>query len=300
MTGMLALCASMAAVGVDYGWQPVAGGGIEYIIQIEPQMLDSLRAGQDIFSDLPRTASNIRTYRITSGTGPLPHHGEPLPLHEVNRPGSGTHRHVGPSLRGTAEHVADAEDAAHEQPAGAVAAQQPDEAEEDRGPLPGPVLGPALSLAADEVEPDRAEPDRAEPRAPDGGKSQRGHPPRRLADPPSKPLEHRAAAAVKKTSIKPAVETSGQSQRASAETAGSQPSKPTRTKKKDSVPSGAGKAATTPTASTTSDQRPTRPSFMLLGLFASVGCNVFLLWIATGQRSRYRALARQAFGAPAS
>jgi hypothetical protein len=42
-----------AVVGVDVGWQPVSGGGYEYIIQIEPEMLESLREGQEIESDIP-------------------------------------------------------------------------------------------------------------------------------------------------------------------------------------------------------------------------------------------------------
>jgi hypothetical protein len=66
-------------VGIDYGWQPVADGGFEYIIQIEPETLDSLKKGQDIFSQLPPKLRGIRAYRITVGTGPLPHEGEPPP-----------------------------------------------------------------------------------------------------------------------------------------------------------------------------------------------------------------------------
>ncbi|HUY34176.1 MAG TPA: hypothetical protein VMV69_15620 [Pirellulales bacterium] len=50
-----------------------------------------------------------------------------------------------------------------------------------------------------------------------------------------------------------------------------------------------------------SDRRPERaktsaaPSGMLLGLFASLGANIFLLWVAASQRSRYRALVRETF-----
>lgn len=76
----------MAALGIDYGWQPVAGGGIEYIIQIEPHTLDSLRDGADIVSDLPPHLRGIRRYRITVGTDPLPHEGQPPPVSEVEGP----------------------------------------------------------------------------------------------------------------------------------------------------------------------------------------------------------------------
>ena len=38
-----------------------------------------------------------------------------------------------------------------------------------------------------------------------------------------------------------------------------------------------------------------KPALLQLGLIASLGCNAFLLWVATGQRSRYRALLRRMF-----
>jgi len=78
MTSWIVLMAS-AAVGIDYGWQPIAGGGFEYIIQIEPETLESLKNGADIFSQLPPALRGIRGYRVTVGKGPLPHQGEPPP-----------------------------------------------------------------------------------------------------------------------------------------------------------------------------------------------------------------------------
>ena len=310
MTGIFVVCASVAAVGVDYGWQPVAGGGIEYIIQIEPQMLDSLRAGQDIFSDLPRTASNIRSYRITSGTGQIPHHGEPLPEHEVNPPGPRKRSQVGPSLRGTAAATTDAERARAERPAGAVAEHQTDghQADEERQPdeqgaaldgqgaalggdllpgdlLPGPVLEPPPSLVADDAA-------RTEPAA--GGHDHHTSP-RRLVGSPSKPLNPQAATVAKKPS-NPAAKASTKSTEASTRPTASRQADSAGSKKKSPGKPAAGKAAADPpsTASKqTSEQAGRGPSLTLLGLFASLGCNVFLLWIATGQRSRYRALARR-------
>ena len=37
------------------------------------------------------------------------------------------------------------------------------------------------------------------------------------------------------------------------------------------------------------------PSGALVGLFASLGANVFLLWVAASQRHRFRALVREMF-----
>ena len=68
-----------SALGVDYGWQPIAGGGVEYMIQIRPDMIEAMKDGEALFSDLPLTHEGIRRYRITVGQGPLPHQGEPLP-----------------------------------------------------------------------------------------------------------------------------------------------------------------------------------------------------------------------------
>lgn len=269
MTGIFVVCASVAAVGVDYGWQPVAGGGIEYIIQIEPQMLDSLRAGQDIFSDLPRTASNIRSYRITAGTGPIPHGGEPLPAHEVNRPGA--RPQVGPSFRGTTRD--DAKRARAERPAGGADEHQAGESQAaatEGDLLPGPVLEPPHSLASDDETPE--EPAATQPN--------HDRSPRRLVDPPSKPLKHELAATAEKSS-----------QRATKKTA-SRPAKSSGSSKQTAKSFDA-KAAPTPSTAIDADKEGMRPNLTLLGLFASLGCNAFLLWVATGQRSRYRALARR-------
>ena len=59
-------------LGIDVGWQPLDGGGLEYIIQIEPQLLSTLREGQDIVSDLPPALEGVKTCRVTVGTGRVP------------------------------------------------------------------------------------------------------------------------------------------------------------------------------------------------------------------------------------
>jgi len=76
MNGLLLLVAA-AATGVDVGWQPLAGGGYEYIIQIEPQALAAMEQGRDLVSDLPPQLRDVRRYRITIGTGPVPRIGTP-------------------------------------------------------------------------------------------------------------------------------------------------------------------------------------------------------------------------------
>ena len=69
-----AICAAVLVLGIDVGWQPLPDGGVEYIIQIEPEMLDTLRRGEDLGSDIPSNL-DVRSYRITVGTGKLPRKG---------------------------------------------------------------------------------------------------------------------------------------------------------------------------------------------------------------------------------
>jgi hypothetical protein len=71
----LLLCLATAAVGGDVGWQRMPDGSVEYIIQIEPQALDSLRDGRAIQSDLHPNAAKageVRSYRIVVGNKTLP------------------------------------------------------------------------------------------------------------------------------------------------------------------------------------------------------------------------------------
>lgn len=66
--GSWLVCLAACALGVDYGYQPLPGGGVEYLIQIPPQSLDSLKDGRAIASDVPRQVKDIRAFRITVGT----------------------------------------------------------------------------------------------------------------------------------------------------------------------------------------------------------------------------------------
>lgn len=83
---MFIILLAAATVGVDYGWQPRAGGGFEYIIQVEPETLQSLGRGEDIVSDIPPYLRDVRSYRITVGTGDVPRLGTPPVSTEVEPP----------------------------------------------------------------------------------------------------------------------------------------------------------------------------------------------------------------------
>ena len=66
--GTIMVCLAAAMVGVDVGWRRLPDGGMEYIIQIEPQTLEALRAGEAIQSYVPAEAGDIRSYRIEVGS----------------------------------------------------------------------------------------------------------------------------------------------------------------------------------------------------------------------------------------
>ena len=60
------------ALGIDYSWQPLPEGGVEYIIQLDQQTLELLRAGETVESHIPPAAGNVRSYRIIAGSQKLP------------------------------------------------------------------------------------------------------------------------------------------------------------------------------------------------------------------------------------
>ncbi len=75
MYGMAVLL-SLATLGVDYGWQPTESGELEYIIQIEPELLDAMRNGSEIVSVIHPDVQGIRQFRIRVGDGELPRVGK--------------------------------------------------------------------------------------------------------------------------------------------------------------------------------------------------------------------------------
>jgi hypothetical protein len=67
MHGLLLLLAG-ATLGVEWGYRPLQSGGVEYIVQVEPNMLDELaRNGQEITSEVPASLRDVRQCRITIG-----------------------------------------------------------------------------------------------------------------------------------------------------------------------------------------------------------------------------------------
>lgn len=88
------LMAATTLVGIDVGYQPLPEGGVEYIIQIEPQLLDRLAKGEDLESAVPPEL-DVRRYRITVGNAILPRE---LPTSSPARPSTGFDPPKRPSL----------------------------------------------------------------------------------------------------------------------------------------------------------------------------------------------------------
>jgi len=62
------LCLSTVIIGINVGWQPLQEGGVEYIIQLDPQSLEALKSGEPIQSDVLPGAGDVRSYKIILGT----------------------------------------------------------------------------------------------------------------------------------------------------------------------------------------------------------------------------------------
>jgi hypothetical protein len=62
------LCFCTVVIGINVGWQPLQEGGMEYVIQLDPQSLEALRSGEPIQSDIPPGAGEVRSFKFYSGT----------------------------------------------------------------------------------------------------------------------------------------------------------------------------------------------------------------------------------------
>jgi len=66
------LLISSAVLGVDFGYQPTDQGQLEYIIQIEPDAIEKLKAGEAIQVGLPPNVQRVQVFRVQVGDSELP------------------------------------------------------------------------------------------------------------------------------------------------------------------------------------------------------------------------------------
>ncbi len=81
----MAIVLAATTTGVDYGWQTNDNGELEYIIQLEPALLEALLAGETIRSEIPPMVEGVRSFRIQVGRDPLPR--EEIPTTNDDEPG---------------------------------------------------------------------------------------------------------------------------------------------------------------------------------------------------------------------
>jgi len=108
MNALIVLVAA-SALGIEVGWEPLPGGGHEYTLQLEPQLLKVLEGGQEeIFSEVP-AGVEVRRYRIVVGVGKLRRDYGPLAA-EIEQPPAAIATPqasaFNPSPAGAAEHSA--------------------------------------------------------------------------------------------------------------------------------------------------------------------------------------------------
>jgi hypothetical protein len=83
----ITLFMAVALMGAEVGWQPLPEGGVEYIIEINPDSWESLQSGQAIQSDIPPAVlREIRSYRIIVGNKKLPRQLPPRPTPMAESP----------------------------------------------------------------------------------------------------------------------------------------------------------------------------------------------------------------------
>jgi hypothetical protein len=63
------------ARAVDFGWKELPDGGIEYQVQVEPELISTF-ATQGFSSEIPPGLRDIRSIRITTGKAQLPNQGD--------------------------------------------------------------------------------------------------------------------------------------------------------------------------------------------------------------------------------
>ncbi|MDA7951793.1 MAG: hypothetical protein MPJ24_09940 [Pirellulaceae bacterium] len=59
---------------IDYGWQPCSedSSQLEYIVQLEPELIAALQEGQPVVSHIPEHLHSIKRVVVRVGNGPLP------------------------------------------------------------------------------------------------------------------------------------------------------------------------------------------------------------------------------------
>jgi hypothetical protein len=259
---LLLIWAVARAGAVEFGWQALGGGGIEYIVQVEPDLIDSFRQ-EGFSSEVPAGLRDIRRIRIEVGSGKLPNQGDmtgptvaqaapPAAVRsttEPNRPVPNTT--APPETFGQSQSKGPS--SADETAGGSASAPPPLlDSSHPIPPLPFFQSGPVKNISSNQLA--------AEERTPQEGGAKL-------------PLKERPAIAAPKE----------------------------RALDRQKVEAGMPTAVESPDDGQGNAAGPSRAAakpwgilvVALVGLFASLGANVYLVWIHQGVRAKYRTLAAQ-------
>ncbi len=277
----------------DYGWQKTPSGEVEYVIQIEPELLDSLRRGEEIVSTIPPRLGKVTRFRIRVGRAPVPKDASLLAADGAPEPPV-----TGPP-------PATPLDDSHRQgePVEQPGFQPP--------PLiaPSPTAVPPRTEAGDAVVPlggTEARKDRPKPiprTDPGHARTTPRFPPLPFrTDAPASPVRPATVTEPEETTARRV--TSDQNALASDDHPSTERRVAARRPSSADVSTDAALAAHRPTRNVATkgegNGETARPWGVLvltsLLLFASIGLNVYLGWIAHGALQRYRAVARQLAG----
>ncbi len=286
MNAILLLTAT-AVVGVDFGWQPTAdGGGLEYIIQIEPEWLQALASGDvsELTSTIHPDVQNVRRFRIRIGTEKPPRIGAEMFRDQQKAANTDTQETA--ESTGTPQ-PKEAESAPPWTPpprkSGSRWTTPPPE------PSPTPAGEPnSSSQTAAPDEPQRDRTTQAPPTTADDGRPTLAdveHPGSFVPDPESEPLAHMPTAFTQSrdTGAEPVESPTNSAADVSSTILNARSDQNDHeTDQTDAASPGTDKSG--------------KPwgllTFALLCLFASLGGNVYLGWIAWDTHGRYRTLAR--------
>lgn len=292
MNSLIVLLAA-SSVGVDYGWQPNQDGEIEYIIQIEPLLLDSLRAGTDITSRIDPRVHGVRRFRIRVGNEPPPRYGATPPPTE---PGNQPPEKVADGAGTTSRNAVGVDANIPSVDAGEVRTEQPINAKLQPPPLISPdrlnTGGGAFSF----------EPGGQDSAAEQGGSGNRSYVP--LKDAPTDSGLGSPVPDPDGATWQPSLEVDSHLDPQPRKLEPAPTSEPLASQQasynKVLMEQGGTEVPSPSDISIPPEEEPSRPWKTLvltcLLLFASIGLNVYLGWIARGIYVRYRTLTLEAHG----
>ncbi len=67
----IVLGATLSLIGIETGWRPLPGGGVEYTIQVNPREADILLREKGFSSDVPPHLRDVRVFQVKIGTDVL-------------------------------------------------------------------------------------------------------------------------------------------------------------------------------------------------------------------------------------